>query len=94
MNLIGSVGETSLCHRSFHSRKDIIDQFETASLVMSLRWKSRSRCVDWMEIGGLQVGFRALLLTVYLLQGGEVSTRQHNHSMQETRGKLIGNISN
>lgn len=92
MNLIGSVGETYLCHRSFQSRQDIIDQTETASPVMSLRWRSRSRCVDWMEIRGLQAGFRAPLLTVYLLQGGGVSTRQHNHSMQETRGKLIGNL--
>ena len=42
----------------------------TSSPVMSLRSKSRSRCVDRVEIRGVQVGFRAPLLTVYLLQGG------------------------
>lgn len=62
----------------------VMSETETASLVMSLRRKSRLRSVDWMDVGGLQVGLRAPLLTAYLLQGGRVSARQHNHSMQET----------
>lgn len=64
-----------------------IDQTGTNSLVMSLRWKSRSRCLDWMEIWGLQVGFRARLLTVYLLQGGGTSIEISSISIPETSRK-------
>lgn len=69
----------TFCHVRFRVKKRLCIISDRYSPVMSLRWKSRSRCLEWMEIRGLQVGFRAPLLTVYLLQGGGDSIRQCNH---------------